>query len=116
MRSNLLKLFTSAMIASSTATTALADLIVVSSSSAPGVTASDTLKDDHIFDLGDKSEVSVIRSKDNVPFTLHGPFKGTIDTFVSHCTGMFRFVYSYCRTETGGDQLPLGGTRGSQSE
>ena len=117
MRSNLLNLLISVIVAGSIPITdAFADLIVVSSSNAPGVTARDTLKDDHIFDLSDKSEVNVIRSKDDAPFTLRGPFKGTIDTFVYRCTGVFRFVHSYCRIETRGDQLPLGGTRGSESE
>jgi len=90
---------------------AAAELLV---SSAAGI---DTMKigakfsDDTVFKLPANSELRLLRSPDNTPFIMHGPYEGTLSNYIASCSGYLAAFRSYCR-ETGGDRPPTGATRG----
>src|SRR5215831_10263261 len=75
-----------------------------------GVAVGDRLPDSHVFKLPAHSKLQLLKSQDNSPYVMRGPFEGTLSSFVEKCSGMLASTRSYC-TESG-DDLPLGGTRG----
>jgi hypothetical protein len=90
---------------------AQAELLVSGVTGVQGVTVGQTFSDDHVFKLPMKSELKLVKSPDNLPFVMHGPFEGTLSKFVASCSGVLAVTRRYCRNDTAGDELPLGGTR-----
>jgi hypothetical protein len=97
----------------STTAAAHADLTVANASGV-NVTVGNKLPDDYIFDLPANAELRVLRSSDEKSFVIRGPYKGTLTDFIASCTGLLSRFRSYCRTDTDGDRLPVGGTRGAR--
>ena len=95
---------------------AKAELLVSSVSGVQGVTVGDRFPDDHVFKLPEKSELRLVKSPENLPFVMHGPYEGTLPKFVESCSGLLAATRRYCRNDTTGDELPLGGTRGAPRE
>jgi hypothetical protein len=91
---------------------AQAELLVQSVTGVQGVTVGATFADDHIFKLPARSELRLVKSPDNLPFVMHGPFEGTLSKFITNCSGVLAVTRSYCRNEAAGDDLPVGGSRG----
>jgi hypothetical protein len=90
---------------------AQAELLVSGVSAVQGVTVGATFPDDHVFKLSAKSELKLLKSPDNLPFVMHGPFEGTLSKFVASCSGVLAVTRRHCRDEAAGDELPLGGSR-----
>jgi hypothetical protein len=91
---------------------AQAELLVQSVTGVQGVTVGATFPDDHVFKLPAKSGLKLVKSPDNLPFVMHGPFEGTLSKFIESCSGILAPTRSYCRNDSAGDELPLGGARG----
>jgi hypothetical protein len=91
-------------------TPGLAELRVSGADGIDGVAVGATYPDDYVFKLPAHSELRVLRSPDNTPFVMHGPFEGTLQNFVRNCSGLLASVRSYCR-DTAGEAPPVGGTR-----
>lgn len=92
---------------------AQAELLVSGVIGVQGVTVGETFTDDHVFKLPVKSELRLIKSPDNLPFVMHGPFEGTLSKFIASCNGVLAVTRAYCRNDAAGDELPLGGSRGA---
>jgi hypothetical protein len=90
---------------------AQAELLVSGVTGVQGVTVGETFTDDHVFKLPAKSELKLIKSPDNLPFVMHGPFEGTLSKFVASCSGVLAVTRRQCRNDAAGDELPLGGSR-----
>lgn len=93
---------------------AQAELFVSGVTGVQGVTVGETFSDNHVFKLPAKSELKLVKSPDNLPFVMHGPFEGTLSKFIASCSGVLAVTRRYCRNETAGDEMPLGGTRGAR--
>ena len=91
---------------------AQAELLVSGVTGVQGVMVGETFSDEHVFKLPAKSELKLIKSPDNLPFVMHGPFEGTLSRFIASCSGVLAVTRSHCRNDTAGNELPLGGTRG----
>jgi hypothetical protein len=91
---------------------AQAELLVQRVTGVQGVTVGATFPDDHVFKLPAKSELLLVKSPDNLPFVMHGPFEGPLSKFIESCSGVLAITRSYCRNDSAGDEMPLGGTRG----
>ena len=94
---------------------AAAEVLVAGARGPDAIAVGTRFPDDHVFKLPANSEIRVLRSPDNTPFIMRGPFEGTLSNYVASCSGYLAAVRSYCR-ESAGDALPLGGTRGRRSE
>src|SRR5262245_34436221 len=70
--------------------------------------------DDFVFELSDKSELRLLQLPHGTPFVMRGPYKGTLRDYVAKCTGSLARFRKYCRSDSGGDRLPIGGTRGER--
>jgi hypothetical protein len=92
---------------------AQAELLVSGVTGIQGVTVGETFSDDHVFKLPTKSELKLVKSPDNLPFVMHGPFEGTLSKFIASCSGVLAVTRSYCRNDTAGNEPPLGATRGA---
>jgi hypothetical protein len=90
---------------------AQAELLVQSVKEVQGVTVSATFPDDHVFKLTAKSELRLLKSPDDLPFIMHGPFEGTLQQFIENCSGLIGVTRSYCRSQSSGDDMPIGGSR-----
>jgi hypothetical protein len=88
-----------------------AELLVSGVMGVQGVSVGATFPDDHIFKLPAKSELRLLKSPDNLPFVMHGPFEGTLSKFIASCSGVLAVTRTHCRNEAAGDEPPLGGTR-----
>jgi hypothetical protein len=89
---------------------ASAELLVSRVVRVNGVAVGAKLSDDFVFSLPDNSEIDLLKSPDNSPFVMRGPYKGTLNTFIKNCSGLLASVHKYCRN-AGGDQLPVGGAK-----
>jgi hypothetical protein len=89
-----------------------AELQVSGAIGVPGVTFGARFSDDHVFRLPAKSELRILRSPDNSPFVMHGPYEGTLSKFIRNCAGLLAPIRRYCRNDAAGDELPTAGTRG----
>jgi hypothetical protein len=87
-----------------------AELLVSGASGIDGFAVGAKFSDDYVFKLPAKSELRLLRSPDNTPFVMHGPFEGTLSHFIENCNGFLAPIRSYCRN-TAGDQPPIGATR-----
>lgn len=96
------------------ATRALAELVVSTSTKSPGIAVGAKFPDDHAFDLPEGAELKLLRTPSGAQFEMRGPFKGTLEKFNKDCGGWVAFTHAYCKTKSAGDQLPVGGTRGIQ--
>jgi hypothetical protein len=92
---------------------AQAELLVSGVTRVQGVTVGETFTDDHVFKLPAKSELRLVKSPDNLPFVMHGPFEGTLSKFIASCSGVLAVTRAHCRNDAVGDELPVGGTRGA---
>jgi hypothetical protein len=90
---------------------AQAELLVQDVTGVQGVSVGATFPDDHVFKLPAKSQLRLVKSPDNLPFVMRGPFEGTLSKFIASCSGVLAVTRPYCRNEAAGDELPLGGTR-----
>jgi hypothetical protein len=95
------------------ATGAQAELVVSASTKAPGIKVGAKLSEEHLFDLPEGSELKLLRTPSGAQFEMRGPFKGTLEKFNKDCNGWVAFTHAYCKTKSAGDQLPVGGTRGT---
>lgn len=79
----------------------------VTDSSAPGIQAGDTLKDNAEFDLPEGASVSLLLKPSGSTKTLKGPFKGTLATYKEKRSWMDRLMGK-------GDDVepPMGASRG----
>jgi hypothetical protein len=91
---------------------ATAELLVAGASGLDAISVGARFSDDYVFDLPPNSELRLLRSPSNTLFVMHGPYKGTLSTFIESCTGILATIRRYCRNDSAGDQLPVGGTRG----
>ena len=89
-----------------------AELAISTANQAAGFAVGTTFSDDHVFDLKENAEIRLLRSPSGAQFEMRGPFKGTLEKFNSDCKGWLAFTHSYCKSQSAGDQLPVGGTRG----
>jgi hypothetical protein len=90
---------------------AAAELLVSSAAGVSGVTVGAKFADDYVFRLPANSELRLLRSPDNTPFVMRGPYEGTLPNFIATCNGYFAAMKSYCR-DSAGDRPPIGATRG----
>ena len=86
--------------------------LTVANASGVNVTIGNKFADDHVFDLPANAELRLLRSPEAKSFVMRGPYKGTLGDFIASCTGSLARFRNYCRTDTDGDRLPVGGTRG----
>jgi hypothetical protein len=93
--------------------TAAAEL-VVSAVKGTDVAVGARFPDEHVFRLPARSELQLLKSPDNAPFVMRGPFQGTLSNYIENCTGALASVHRYCRPEE--VTSPLGGTRGPRRE
>jgi hypothetical protein len=90
---------------------AAAELLISSAAGVSGVTVGAKFADDYVFRLPANSELRLLRSPDNTPFVMRGPYEGTLPNFIATCNGYFAAMKSYCR-DSAGDRPPIGATRG----
>jgi hypothetical protein len=96
------------MILSNSAT---AELLVSGAAGVGGLDVGGKYADDYIFRLPANSELRLLRSPDNTPFVMRGPYEGTLSNYVASCNGLLAPMHSYCR-DSAGDRPPVGATRG----
>jgi hypothetical protein len=92
-------------------TAARADLVIQGVENAPDIAQGESVPDDHEFDLPEDARINLLQTPGGQTFIMHGPFEGTLAKFVSDCNGWLAFTRAYCKSD-GGDELPVGGTRG----
>jgi len=80
---------------------AMAGLKVKQATKAPTLEIGKILQDDHEFDLPDASEVRLERTPAGTPFRMHGPYKGTLETYLKKCSGWLAFTHSFCKDDSG---------------
>ena len=90
---------------------ATAELIVASASGVDSMKIGAKYSDDTVFKLPANSELGLLRSPDNTPFIMRGPYEGTLSNYIANCSGYFAAFRSYCH-DAGGDRPPMGATRG----
>jgi hypothetical protein len=88
-----------------------AELFVSGAAGVDSVKIGAKFSDDTIFKLPANSQLRLIRSPDNTPFIMRGPFEGTLLNYIANCSGYLAAFRSYCR-DSGGDRPPTGATRG----
>jgi len=93
------------------AATARAEIEVVA---AKGVTLErgSKLPDDTVLDIPKGGDVRLLKQPGDAAYAITGPFKGTLQDYIDRCTGWRAWFSSGCGTAGGGDNLPVGGTRG----
>ena len=89
-----------------------AELSVTSAKNVPELTVGKALVDDHVFELSENAELSLHHAPAGTQFEMRGPYKGTLEKFLKDCKGWLAFQHAYCKQQSAGDQLPIGGTRG----
>jgi hypothetical protein len=90
---------------------ATAELLISGAAGLNGFAVGAKFTDDHVFKLPPNSEIRLLRSPDNTPFVMRGPYEGTLSHFIDNCNGILASVRSYCQ-DTAGDRPPVGATRG----
>ena len=90
---------------------AAAELLVAGAAGMDSVKVGSAYSDDHVFKLPASSELRLLRSPDNTPFVMRGPYEGTLSNFIASCNGLLAAVRTYCR-DSAGDRPPVGATRG----
>jgi hypothetical protein len=88
--------------------------LVVSAAKGVGMDVGARFPDGHVFRLPARSELHLLKSPDNAPFIMRGPFQGTLSNYIDNCTGPQASFHRYCRPEE--ETSPLGGTRGGRHE
>jgi hypothetical protein len=88
-----------------------AELIVASTAGITTVKIGAKYSDDTVFKLPANSELRLLKSPDNAPFTMRGPFEGTLSNYIANCSGYLAPFRSYCH-DSNGDRPPTGATRG----
>jgi len=92
-----------------------AEVLVAGTRGLDAVAVGSRFPDDHVFKLPANAELRVLRSPDNTPFVMRGPFEGTLSSYVASCSGVLASMRRYCGSSAG-DELPMGGTRGMRRE
>jgi hypothetical protein len=87
-----------------------AELLVSGAAGVDGLSVGAKFSDDHVFKLPANGEIRLLKSPDNTPFVMRGPYEGTLSNFISSCNGLLASVRSYC--QDAGDRPPVGATRG----
>jgi hypothetical protein len=90
---------------------ATAELLVSGAAGVGGLAVGGKYADDYVFRLPANSELRLLRSPDNTPFVMRGPYEGTLSSYVESCNGLLAPMHSYCR-DSAGDRPPVGATRG----
>jgi hypothetical protein len=92
---------------------AKAELLVSEVFGTETIVAGTKFPDDHVFDLPARSEIRVIRLRDNAPFVMRGHYKGTLSKFIKDCTPILGLITmtSYCKENPSGDVVSPGATR-----
>jgi hypothetical protein len=106
-----IRLLVSVALLAAAANPAAAELLVTGARGV-GVAVGDRLPDNHVFKLPAHSKLQLLKTQDNSPYVMRGPFEGTLSNFIGKCSGILASTRSYCKES--GDDLPLGGTRGSR--
>jgi hypothetical protein len=106
-----IRLVLGAALLAASLSSAAAELLVTSARGV-GVAVGDRLPDNHVFRLPAHSKLQLLKTQDNSPYVMRGPFEGTLSNFIGKCSGMLASTRSYCKES--GDDLPLGGTRGAR--
>jgi hypothetical protein len=88
-----------------------AELIVSGAAGIDSMKVGAKFSDDAVFKLPANSELILLRSPDNTPFIMHGPYEGTLSNYIANCSGYLATFRSYCH-DSGGDRPPIGATRG----
>jgi hypothetical protein len=95
---------------------ARAELLVSDAIAVAGVAVGAKFPDVHVFKLSATSVLKILRSLDNLLFVMRGPYEGTLSTFIERCSGLLAVTRRYCRNDTAGERLPIGGTRGPRRD
>jgi hypothetical protein len=90
---------------------AAAELIVAGAAGITSMKIGAKYSDDTVFTLPANSELRLLKLPDNAPFTMRGPFEGTLSNYIASCSGYLASFRSYCH-DSGGDRPPTGATRG----
>jgi hypothetical protein len=93
------------------ATPAAAELLVSGATGLDNVRTGAKFSDDTVFKLPANAELKLLRSSDNTPFVMRGPFEGTLSNYIASCNGYLAALHSYCKSSAG-DGPPVGATRG----
>ncbi|MEO0809672.1 MAG: hypothetical protein AAFW82_03340 [Pseudomonadota bacterium] len=109
------QIFLALSTAAFTTTASYADVVVQRAEKVPNLASGTKVSDDYVFDLPKGSGISLLKTPSGETFQMSGPFKGTLQTFVTNCNSWMWFRYEYCKSASG-DPLPVGGTRGIQTE
>jgi len=88
-----------------------AELIVSGANGVDSMKIGTKFSDDAVFKLPANSELILLRSPDNTPFIMRGPYEGTLSNYITTCSGYLAAFRSYCH-DSGGDRPPIGATRG----
>jgi hypothetical protein len=88
-----------------------AELLVSGAAGIDSMKIGAKFSDDTVFKLPANSELRLLRSPDNTPFIMRGPYEGTLSNYIANCSGYLAAFRSYCR-DSGGDRPPIGATRG----
>jgi hypothetical protein len=86
-----------------------AEVIVAGAAGIDSMKIGAKYSDDTVFKLPANSELRLLR--DGAPYTMRGPFEGTLSNYIANCSGYLASFRSYCR-DSGGDRPPTGATRG----
>jgi hypothetical protein len=87
-----------------------AELIVSGAAGIDSMRIGAKFSDDTVFKLPANSELRLLRSPDNTPFVMRGPYEGTLSNYIANCSGYLAPFRSYCHDS--GDRPPTGATRG----
>jgi hypothetical protein len=90
---------------------ATAELLVSGTAGVGGLAVGAKYSDDYVFRLPANAELRLLRSPDNTPFVMRGPYEGTLSGYIASCNGFLAPIRSYCR-DSAGDRPPVGATRG----
>jgi hypothetical protein len=90
---------------------ATAELLISGAAGTNAVAVGAKFSDDYVFRLPANSELRLLRSPDNAPFVMRGPYEGTLSNYIASCNGFLAPIRSYCR-DSAGDRPPVGATRG----
>jgi hypothetical protein len=89
---------------------AAAELLVDGAAGVNSIQPGAKFSDDTVFKLPANAEIRLLRSPDNTPFVMHGPFEGTLSSYIASCSGIMASMRAYCRESESGP--PIGATRG----
>jgi hypothetical protein len=75
---------------------AMAELIVFRVAGVDNISIGATFPDDKVFKLPAESELGVLKSPENTPYVIRGPYEGTLQSCIEKRFRVFGLIVSRC--------------------